>query len=151
MADEPHFPPPEEGKRREGAHPTHRTLPSPAMPVVDRPAPEPLVVERPVPIEEDSLGPAPALATTTPTTTPKVAPKLTHEEVAALLAVEGALRPTPLARAWKRGRIIMVPTGLLGFAGHRFIGGWADVLAMAIAVAALLWCARPLFRRDAWS
>ena len=152
MADEPHFPPPEEGKRREGAHPTHRTVPSPAMPVI---------VERPAAIEEDASHPTPALATastttatmatTATTTTPKPAPKLTREEVSALLAVEGALRPTPLARVWKRGRIIIVPTGLIGFAGHSFIGGWADVLALVIAVAAILWCARPLFRRDAWS
>lgn len=129
MADEPRFPSPEEAKPKAAAA-IVRLAPSARRVVVERAAPIDDLVEQP------------KAAT---------APKLTRDEMAALLAVEGALRPTPLVRVWRRGRMIMMPATIISVSGHHWIGGWADVVAFVIVVAALLWSARPLFSRDAWS
>lgn len=131
MADQPRFPSPEEAKPKAAA-----AMPSaPSAPSARR-----LVVERAIPV--DDLAEAPKAVS---------APKLTREEMSALLAVEGALRPPPLVRVWRRGRLVMVPATVLSVAGHHWIGGWADVVASVLVVGALLWSARPLFGRDAWS
>ena len=123
MGDEPRFPGPEEAK------PKARTPIAPA----ER---KPIVVARAEPMAEEQ---APAK------------PKLSPDEVRALLAVHEASRPTRGAAAWKRGRAIVIPTGLIGLAAHLFFGSWAPVVSIAATAAAIVWIARPLFRRDGFS
>ena len=77
--------------------------------------------------------------------------KLTKEEVQALLAVEGTNRPRPATAMWKRGRVLLLPIVLIDLAAHAFLGGAAPFVSAAVTIAALLWTARPLFRRDGWS
>ncbi len=122
MGDEPRFPAPEEAKPKESA------------PIVatERKA---VVVSRAEPIAEEA----------------GARPKLTPDEVRALLAVEGANRPTASGAAWRRGRIVVIPTGLIGLAAHLFFGSWAPFVSIAAVLAAIAWTARPLFRRDGFS
>ena len=127
MGDEPRFPAPEEAK------------PKASTPVATATERKPIVVVRPEPIADDQ---APAQ------------PKLTSDEVRALLAVHEANRPAPAkgaSAAWKRGRVIVVPTGLISLAAHAFLGSWAPVVSIAAVLGAIAWTARPLFRRDGFS
>jgi hypothetical protein len=121
MADEPSFPDPSEAKRK----PSADAAPEP-------PARRIVVTRAEAPADE-----APA--------------KLTKEEMQALLAVEGTNRPRPATAVWKRGRILLVPIVLIDLAAHAFLGGAAPFVSAAVTLAALLWTARPLFRRDGWS
>lgn len=120
MGDEPRFPAPDEAK------------PKTSAPIVATER-SPVVVARPAPIADE---------------TPPAKPKLTPDEVRALLAVEGANRPTPAASAWRRGRVIAIPTGLISLAAHLLLGSWAPVVSIVAILAAIAWTARPLFRRD---
>lgn len=123
MGDEPRFPAPEEAKPKERA------------PIVAT-EPRAVVVARAEPVTDDPPG---------------ARPKLTPDEVRALLAVEGASRPTASGAAWRRGRIVVIPTGLIGLAAHLFFGSWAPFVSIAAVLGAIAWTARPLFRRDGFS
>lgn len=124
MGDEPRFPGPEEAK------------PKPSAPIAIAEK-QPRVVARAEPLAEDASA--------------KAAPKLSPDEVRALLAVHEANRPTRGAAAWKRGRVVVIPTGLIGLAAHLFLGSWAPLVSIAATAAAIAWTARPLFRRDGFS
>lgn len=125
MGDEPRFPAPDEAK------------PKASAPIVATER-KPVEVSRAEPIAEEP----PAAGAT---------PKLTADEVRALLAVEGANRPTPAGTAWRRGRVVVIPTGLISLAAHLFFGSWAPVVSIAAILGAIAWTARPLFRRDGFS
>ncbi len=130
MVDEPRFPPPDEAMSQ-GASPYR---PASASSPREDAAPRRVVITRADP-PKDEPG----------------APKLTREEMRALLAVEGTNRSSALGRVWKRGRMIVLPTGLLGAVVHWVLGvaePWASLAVLAIAVS---WVARPLLRRDDWS
>ena len=121
--DAPRFPPPDEAKERR----------APAI----APAPKPLVVTRAeAPADEPTAG---------------AKPKLTADEVRALLAVDAVNRPTSWRRVFRRGRIIVVPTGILGLLAHLLLGSWGPFVSVAITLIAIGWTARPLLRRDEWT
>lgn len=95
----------------------------------------PIIVKRPEPVDEE---PASARA------------KLSPEEIRALLAVEGANRPTKTRALIRRGRVVVVPTGLISIAAHLFFGSWAPLVTIAAILLAVAWIARPLFKKDGW-
>ena len=95
----------------------------------------PIIVKRPEPADEE---PAPARA------------KLSAEEIRALLAVEGANRPTKTRALLRRGRVVVVPTGIISIAAHLFFGSWAPLVTIAVILLAVAWIARPLFKKDGW-
>lgn len=78
-------------------------------------------------------------------------PKLTADEVQALLAVDHANRPNGGRTLWRRGRIAILPTALLQLAAHVFFGSAGIWIGFGVVVVAIVWCARPLFKRDEWS
>ena len=129
MAEAPRFPSPEEAKAK------RPSVPSAASADVTQPA-RAVVVQRPDPIP-DSTEPA------------KAPPKFTPEEVRALLAVEGVNRP--MTAVWKRGRVLIIPIGLIDLATHFIFGSAAPFVIAALTVAAFVYCALPLLRRDDWS
>jgi hypothetical protein len=129
MADDPKFPSPEAAKRKNADVKIAPSEPRAAV-VVHRAEPAP-------PSE-------PAKAAK--------APKMTPEEVRALLEVSGANRGRIGSTLWRRGRVIMVPTGLLCLLVDLVFGSRATPFASsAIVILALLWAARPLWKRDDWS
>ena len=54
-------------------------------------------------------------------------------------------------KAWKRGRLIVVPTGLLSTVIHIVLGDWAIPIILVLCLGSILWVARPLLGRDEWS
>ena len=81
----------------------------------------------------------------------KPKPKLTPEEVRALLAVGDATRDKTKAQVlWKRGRVILIPVGLIDLALHLLFGDYAIVPMILLGIASLVWTARPLFKKDGW-
>jgi hypothetical protein len=108
-------------------------------------APEAVVVHRPDPPVADADGPAGGSSTAA------VKVKLTPDEIRALLAVEGARRPTPLQSTWRRGRVIVVPVGILGFVIDHAFGAAGPWITLGLTLAALAYIAAPLVRRDGWS
>jgi hypothetical protein len=68
-------------------------------------------------------------------------PKLTREEMNAMIAVTAAQHP-PWKKSLKRSPILLPAT----IASH-----WSMPLAAVLVIAALVWIARPLFRRDGFS
>jgi hypothetical protein len=137
MSDEPRFPSPDEPKTAQLPSPYRPAAPpSRAVGAVDRP--KGIVVTRAEPLAAADQTVAPGA-------------QLTREEMRALLAVEGTNRASALGTAWKRGRILAIPTGLISLAAH-LLFGWAEPWAsMVIILGAVAWTARPLLRRDDWS
>jgi hypothetical protein len=132
MADEPKFPSPEEAKAKRAAEPS--SVPTaPARPVIVRRA-EPLLHDAEVAAKKEPV-------------------KLTQEEVRALLAVTAANRPSTATTLWRRGRIAIIPTGVLQIAAYVVLGGGvtAHVVTVGITIAAIAWTARPLLRKDGWT
>jgi hypothetical protein len=124
MSDDPRFPSPDEAKRKEAPK---ITPPSPTAPVV---------VSRADPVPES---------------TDKKDVKLSPEEVRALLAVSDATRDKTKAQVlWKRGRVILIPIGLIDIALHVLFGDYAYVFMILVTIAGIVWTARPLFRKDGW-
>lgn len=118
--DAPHFPPP-------GRKDAYRVTP------LATPATSPKVVTRAEP-PSDELAP------------PKPKPKLTRDEMRALLAVEGAKRP-PWRRSLRRSAIL-VPATIVAHILDIVLGSWSLAIMAVAFVAAFVWIARPLFRRD---
>lgn len=123
--DEPHFPPPGTG----APTPTdggYRTAAAPA------PTPRAAVVHRPAAGPDD----APAA--------------LSREEMRALIAVTAATAPTltPRKRAWRRGRVILLPFGLAQTAAHAVLGAAAPWVMGAVFLAGVAWVAHPLLKKD---
>lgn len=76
-------------------------------------------------------------------------PKLSPDEIRALIAVETAQH-----MPWKssaRRSVVLVPIGFLGRLLYAVAGNDSLVVAVAIALLALVWIARPLFRRDGFA
>jgi hypothetical protein len=129
MADDPYFPAP--GAARPEAQP--QTAPRRSTPnVVARPEP-------PSP-EVDVNGAA------------KPGAALSRTEMKALLAVDRELHGSGRGRAaWKRGRVIVVPTGLISTVLHVVLDDYALPIILVLCLASIVWVARPLLRRDDWS
>lgn len=106
----------------------------------------PIIVKRPEPVDED----APKPAAKRGPGGPRGQAKLSPEEIRALLAVEGANRPTKSKTLWRRGRVVVVPTGLISIAAHLLIGSWAPLVTIAAILLAVAWVARPLLKKDGW-
>ena len=82
---------------------------------------------------------------------PPKKPKLSPEEVRALLAVGDATRDKTKAQVlWKRGRVILIPVGLVDLALHLLVGDYAYIFMILVTVAGIVWMARPLFRKEGW-
>jgi hypothetical protein len=130
MGDEPRFPSPDEAKKKPASTPSS---------VPTQPA-RPVIVRRAEPIVEEASDPQ------------KKAPvKLSPDEVRALLAVDGANRPSAAKKMWRRGRVAILPTALLQIAAYFFFGSTvATWLGSILTIAALAWCAIPLFKKDEW-
>jgi hypothetical protein len=131
MADEPYFPAPG------AARPEPQPQPAPRRS-------SPNVVARPEPpspeVEVDIDGAA------------KPRPALSRTEMQALLAVGRELQGGGRGRAaWKRGRVIVVPTGLISTVLHVVLGDYALPIILVLCLASIVWVARPLLRRDDWS
>jgi len=125
MADEPRFPAPEEAKTGRAAYRSASVRGS----VPEEPEDRRIVVARAEP-PPDSREPV----------------KLSAVETRALLELGGGSRDT----AWTRGRIVFIPIGLFLGAAKLFFGSAAPFVMFGAAIVALVWIARPLFRRDGW-
>jgi len=124
MSDGPRFPSPDEAKRKDAPKIT------PSEPKA------PIVVSRAEPAP-DSMD--------------KKDVKLSPEEVRALLAVGDATRDKTKAQVlWKRGRVILIPLGLIDIALHFLFGDYAYVFMILVTIAGIVWTARPLFRKEGW-
>ncbi len=129
--EELRFPSPDEARRSNVPSTTSADATQPARAVVVRRA-EPVVTDDEVPVAKEK-------------------PKLTPDEIRALLAVEGVNRPQGMGAVWKRGRVVIIPVGLINLAMHLLLGSAAPFVMGALTVFAFVWCAIPLLRRDEWS
>lgn len=123
--DEPFFPPP--GVATKATIAGYRTPAEPA------PTPRPAVVHRPAE-QAEAGGPS----------------HLSREEMRALIAVTAATAPriTPRKRAWRRGRVILLPFGIAETAAHVLLGSAAPWVMTAFFLAGVAWVARPLLRKN---
>lgn len=103
----------------------------------ETPAPTPRTIVKRAEAPESS--PAPA----------QLPVKLSAEEIRAMATMGGDR--SKAAVLWERGRIMIVPTGLMSAAAHAWFREAAPFVFFGMAVGALLWSAWPLFRRDSWS
>jgi hypothetical protein len=131
VSEPPYFPPPREAKATEAPE----AQPEEAFAV------EPRAVSR-VEAPPSDAAPQPE---------PAKKPKLSPDEIKALLAVDGVVRPSPFARAAKRGGIVVIPTGLISLLLQLVLGEHAIWVIPLVILGAIAWTARPLFRRDGWS
>ena len=95
------------------------------VPATPAPAKTPIVVTRPESSDEAS--------------------KLTRDEVRALIAVEAA-KHQPWKSSLKRSGVLI----LVGLVSQVF-GSYSLIVGSVLTIAALVWIARPLFRRDDFS
>jgi hypothetical protein len=88
---------------------------------------------------------APIVVTRPEPPTSDATPKLTREEIRALIAVEGAKHP-PWKSSVRRSPLLLI----VGLVSQAF-GSYSLVVGTVLTIAALVWIARPLFRRDEFS
>jgi hypothetical protein len=132
VADEPFFPPPlERMPYRGGTGEPPAAMASASLPTI---------VARPEPPAESV--PAPR---------GQVRAALSPAEIKALLEVGRELQTSRSQAVWKRGRRIVVPTGLVGTLIQVLLGDYALPLLLLLAIAAIGWTARPLVARDDWT
>ena len=122
MPDEPHFPAPGE-KVREPYREPEKAEPEAPRKTVTRAEPPP-----------DSA--------------PKRA-ALTREEARALIAVTAAQRPAWKKSLWRSP--VLVLTGIVSQLLHIALGSYAYPLDVVLFIAAIVWMARPLLRKDGFS
>lgn len=132
MADEPSFPSPDEARKERSAY--REAASRPAQPVAT-----PRIVTRAEPPPPSSKEPKRGSSPT----------GLTAEEIRAIAAVGMAGRSTS-GEMWQRGRIVIVPVGLISAVVQFVFGRAAPFLAGAIIVAGLLYTAGPLFKKKDW-
>jgi len=78
--------------------------------------------------------------------------KMSREEMRALLAVTETDHQSALGKVYRRGRVAVLPTGLVSLGVHLLLGSISQWLSLAVLLAGILWTAWPLFRRDdPWS
>lgn len=133
MADEPFFPPPPPPADPNAARPATEALSD--VPQEPTPAPAPRILTRAEPPPADTEAP------------PKRS--LDREEIRALLAVTAEQRPK--RGAWSRARIAFLPVTIVGSLLHYLCGDYGLVASLVLTVAALVWCALPLVKRDEWT
>ncbi|MBX3228660.1 MAG: hypothetical protein KIT84_08410 [Labilithrix sp.] len=131
MSDEPRFPTADEAKAQRTAY--RSSASTPAAEPEREPTPRRVVVARAKALQDE--------------TDERGAVKLTKEEVRALLEVEGANERTSASFWGRRGRVILVPTGLFMFAAHVFFGSAAPYVMFGAAIVALGWMGRSLVKR----
>lgn len=136
MADDPSFPDPSEAKRKPAE--SYRTSTPPAKD--DKEPPRVVVTRAEAPKEEAA-----------PAAGPKGALKLSPEEVAALLAVDGTNRMTASKAVLKRGRVIALPLTLVDLVLNVILGDYGMYISIALTIGVVAWTTRPLWNRDGWS
>jgi len=125
VPDEPHFPAPEEKAREPYREP-----------------------ERPAPAEASRKIVTRAEPPPSSSSSPKRA-AITREEMNAMIAVTAAQQPRWKKSLWRSPALIVVT--IVGHLLDSAVGIYSIPISMVLAMLALAWIARPLFRRDGFS